>query len=69
MSSINRVTRERLYQDEQLFNNLLPYAKFDPEFDLFVHADASLWSIWELQPQIITKTSDSEAFQLTQNIQ
>ena len=62
--SINRLTRERLFQDESVFNQLLPYAKFDDEFDLFIHTDASIWSIWELQPQLITKVSDAEAFQL-----
>lgn len=67
--SISRLTRERLYQDEQLFNELLPYAKYDSEFELFIHTDASLWSIWELQPQWITKVSDTEAFQLCQHVQ
>jgi len=36
---------------------------------MFLHADASIWSVWELQPQCITKTSDSEAFQLCSRIQ
>jgi len=67
--SIDRLTRERLYKDENLFNQLLPYAKYDEEHEIFVHSDASLWSIWELQPQLITKTSDHEAFQLCQSIQ
>ena len=67
--SINRITRERLFQDEALFNKLLPFARYDEEQDLFVHSDASLWSIWELQPQWITKTSDSDAFQLCSSIQ
>jgi hypothetical protein len=67
--SIDRLTRERLYKDESLFNQLLPYAKYDDEQGLFVHSDASLWSIWELKPLILTKTSDNDAFQLTQNIQ
>lgn len=67
--SINRITRERLFQDETVFNSLLPYAKYDEEFGMFVHSDASLWSMWELQPILITKTSDSEAFHLCQHIQ
>lgn len=67
--SISRLTRERLYQDESLFNQLLPFAKYDEEHQLFVHSDASLWSLWELQPQVITKTSDSEAFQTAQHVQ
>lgn len=67
--SINRLTKERLFQDETVFNSLLPYAKYDDEYGLFVHSDASLWSIWELQPAVITKTSDSEAFQLSSSMQ
>lgn len=67
--SISRLTKERLYQDEQLFNELLPFAKYDEEYELFIHTDASLWSIWELQPQWITKVSDTEAFQLCAHVQ
>jgi hypothetical protein len=67
--SINRLTRDRLYQDESLFNQLLPFAKYDPEFQMFVHTDASLWSLWELQPQWITKVSDMEAFQMSAHMQ
>jgi hypothetical protein len=67
--SINRITRERLFQDEKLFNSLLPYAKYDDDHKLFVHSDASLWSIWDLQPLWLTKTSDSEAFQICASIQ
>lgn len=67
--SISRLTRERLFQDEALFNKLLPYAKYDEELGLFVHSDASIWAIWELQPQVITKTSDSDAYQLCTRVQ
>lgn len=67
--SINRLTRKRLFQDEELFNKLLPFARYDSENDIFIHTDASLWSIWELQPKWITKVSDAEAFQLTERIQ
>lgn len=67
--SIDRITRQRLYKDEALFNELLPYAKFDEEQGLFLHSDASLWSIWELQPLILTSTSDSAAFQVCQSVQ
>lgn len=67
--SINRLTRNRLYQDEELFNKLLPFARYDEEMDLFVHSDASLWSMWELQPKWITKVSDAEAFQLSERVQ
>lgn len=67
--SITRLTRERLYQDEHVFNNLLPFAKYDEEYEMFIHTDASLWSIWELQPLWITKVSDSEAFQMSQHVQ
>lgn len=67
--SINRITRQRLFQDEKLFNALLPFAKYSEEHKLFLHADASLWSIWELQPLWLTKTSDNEAFQICAGIQ
>jgi hypothetical protein len=67
--SINRITRERLYQDENIFNELLPYVKFEEDFRLFIHSDASLWSMWELSPKWMTSTSDADAFQLTAQIQ
>jgi hypothetical protein len=67
--SINRITRQRLFQDEKLFNSLLPFAKYNEEHKLFVHTDASLWSIWELQPLWLTKTSDNDAFQICASIQ
>ena len=67
--SINRITRERLFQDEALFTELLPFAKFDSEQGVFVHTDASLWALFELQPLWITKVSDSEAFQITEQLQ
>lgn len=67
--SINRLTKERLFKDERLFNELLPFAKYDAEQQLLIHSDASLWSIWELQPKWITKVADSEAFQTCEQIQ
>ena len=67
--SINRLQRQRLFQDEELFNKLLPFARYDQENQIFVHTDASLWSIWELQPKWITKVSDAEAFQLCERVQ
>lgn len=67
--SISRLTKERLFKDERVFNELLPYAKYDEEYQIFLHTDASLWQIFELQPQWITKTSDAAAFQLTESIQ
>ena len=67
--SLSRLTRERLYEDESLFNELLPFTKYDESNELFIHSDASLWSMWELEPQWITKTSDSEAFQTASQIQ
>lgn len=66
---INRLTRQRLFQDEELFNNLLPYAKWDDRQKLFVHSDASLWSLWELEPKWICTISDNEAFEVCENIQ
>lgn len=67
--SISRITRKRLYQDEELFNKLLPHAKYDEENGIFVHSDASLWSIWELQPKSIVTVSDAEAYHISENIQ
>ena len=67
--SISRLTRSRLYQDETLFNALLPFAKYDEEQGLFLHSDASLWALFELQPKWIATISDSEAFQICSNIQ
>ena len=67
--SLNRITRERLYQDETVFNQLLPFARYDEEQDLFVHSDASLWSLWELQPKWITSTSDGDAYKLCESVQ
>lgn len=67
--SINRITRQRLYQDENTFNSLLPYTKFDDEYKLFIHSDASIWSLWELNPQWLVSTSDSQAFELCDQVQ
>jgi hypothetical protein len=67
--SINRLTRNRLFEDEEIFNKLLPFARYDEQNEMFVHTDASLWSIWELQPKWITKVSDVDAFQLTERMQ
>ncbi|MCB0338336.1 MAG: TraC family protein, partial [Bdellovibrionales bacterium] len=67
--SIARITRERLYKDEALFNELLPYAKYDEELGLFIHSDATIWSMWELTPLLLTSTSDSQAFQTCTAIQ
>ena len=67
--SIDRITRERLFKDEGLFNSLLPYAKYDDEKDLFIHTDASLWSLWELNPLWILKVSDQSAFKICENFQ
>jgi hypothetical protein len=58
-----------LFQDEEIFNKLLPFARYDQDNDLFVHTDASLWSLWELQPKWITKVSDADAFQLCERVQ
>lgn len=66
---ISRITKQRLFQDEALFNTLLPFAKWDEETKVFVHSDASLWMVFELHPKWLTKTSDADAFQLCQNIQ
>ena len=67
--SLTRFTRQRLYEDEKLFNNLLPYVKWDAENQVFVHSDASLWSIWQLNPLPLTAASDAGAFQVCANIQ
>ncbi len=67
--SISRLTRARLYQDESLFNNLLPYVKWDDENQLFLHSDASLWSMWYLKPVLLTSISDAAAFQTCAAVQ
>ena len=67
--SISRLTRERLYNDEALFNNLLPYVKWDEEKRVFVHSDASFWSIWELRPLILTAVPEVEAFRICSVLQ
>ncbi|MDR2338336.1 MAG: TraC family protein [Deltaproteobacteria bacterium] len=67
--TISRWTRERLYQDEKLFNSLLPYVKWDAVNRVFVHSDASLWSIWELSPLLLTSASNANAFQACATIQ
>ena len=67
--SINRITRQRLYQDEELFNSLLQYAKYDEEYQVFVNADAAIWSVWELSPRWLYTISDEEAFQICGNLQ
>lgn len=67
--SISRITKERLFQDESLFNELLPFAKYDKEEGVFIHSDASIWALYELQPLWLTKVSDSEAFQVTEQLQ
>ena len=69
MTTISRITKERIFQDETVFNSLLPYAKWDQEQKIFVHSDASLWSVWELEPKWLTKVSDAEAFQTCEQIQ
>ena len=69
MTAISRITKKRLFEDETLFNSLLPYAKYDSEYQIFVHSDASLWALLELQPRWLTKTSDSEAYELSASIQ
>ena len=67
--SISRFQRDRLYQDEELFNNLLPYVKWDEINQVFVHSDASLWSIWQLSPLPLTSISDAAAFQACATLQ
>ena len=67
--SISRLTRQRLYEDEALFNQLLPYVKWDYENLVFVHSDASLWSIFQLQPLLLTSASEANAFQTCQVVQ
>lgn len=58
-----------MFEDEALFNQLLPFARFDAEMDIFIHTDASLWTIFELKPRWITQVSDADAFQLTERFQ
>ncbi len=58
-----------MYEDEAIFNSLLPYAKWDEESNVFLHADASIWSIWQLSPVLLTSISDGAAFQTCAAIQ
>ncbi|HMO19055.1 MAG TPA: TraC family protein [Oligoflexia bacterium] len=67
--SITRLTKQRLYQDEATFNKLLPYVKWDSEHQVFVHGDASIWSMWYLKPVLLTSISDAAAFQTCAGIQ
>jgi hypothetical protein len=67
--TITRLQRERLFKDETLFNSLIPYTKYDEETQLFIHADASIWSMWELSPLFLLNVSDSLAFQVSEQIQ
>jgi hypothetical protein len=67
--SISRYQRDRLYQDEELFNKLLPYVKWDEDNRVFVHSDASLWSIWQLAPLPLTSISDAAAFDACARLQ
>jgi hypothetical protein len=67
--SINRLTRARLFADEDLFNKLLPYAAYDEESRLFWHADASIWAMYELDPLWILAVSDAQAFQISEQFQ
>ena len=67
--SLNRITRERLFKDESLFNALLPYARYDENLGVFIHADASLWIMYELQPKWLVTVSDHDAFQITESLQ
>jgi hypothetical protein len=69
MNSLNRLTRQRLYEDEALFNNLLPYVKWDHENLVFLHGDASIWSMWTLSPILLTSISDAAAFQTCAGVQ
>jgi len=66
---LNRIQKQRLFQDDELFNALLPYHKYDETYNIFVHKDSSLWSIWELDPIWISRVSDAEAFEITNNLQ
>lgn len=67
--SISRLTRQRLYQDEALFNSLLPYVKWDQENQVFLHSDASIWSMLYLKPVLLTSISDAAAFQTCAGVQ
>ncbi len=67
--TLSRWTRERIYKDERLFNELLPFVKWDGPNRVFLHSDASLWSIWELSPLLLTSASNATAFQSCANIQ
>ena len=67
--SISRLQKERLFHDEELFNELLSYAEYDEDYRIFFHTDTSFWAIFRLQPLGITKVSDNDAFQTAEAIQ
>lgn len=67
--SISRLQKERLFHDEELFNELLSYAEYDEDYKIFFHTDTSFWAIFRLQPLGITKVSDNDAFQTAEAIQ
>jgi TraC protein/TraG P-loop domain len=67
--SISRITRKRLFDDEELFNKLLPFAAYDEENGLFWHADTSVWAMFELSPLWILSISDASAYQISQQFQ
>jgi hypothetical protein len=67
--SLNRLTRERLFKDEELFNKLLPYAAYDESTGLFWHSDTSIWAMLELKPLLMLSISDSQAFQISSQFQ
>jgi hypothetical protein len=66
---LNRTTRKRLFEDEELFNHLLPFARYDSEKGLFLHTDASIWAMYELEPKLLTSTSDTDAFETCSQLQ
>ncbi len=43
--------------------------KWDHENEIFLHSDASLWSIWVLKPVLLTSISDAAAFQTCAGVQ
>ncbi|MDW8191257.1 MAG: TraC family protein, partial [Pseudobdellovibrionaceae bacterium] len=64
MISLSYLQKKRIYEHEEGFSSLLPYATYDPATRLFINHDSSLWAIFEYEPQIIVNCSDNEAIEL-----
>ncbi len=67
MVSLSYIQKKRIYEHEESFSSLLPYASYDEKNGLFIHHDASLWSIFEFEPISIVNVSDSDALEFNKS--